>query len=86
VQISSRNRIAFGVRAPASTLRLRTTAEVSGMTVRAGLLMIAIGSVIARLAGDPVSADGLAVIYLFSATLHFHRSTRLSEARTIVRS
>jgi hypothetical protein len=56
------------------------------MTVRAGLLMIAIGSVIARLAGDPAPADGLALIYLFSVTLHFQRSTRLSVARTIVRS
>ena len=56
------------------------------MTVRAGLLMIAIGSVIARLAGDLVPADSLALIYLFTATLHFHRSTRLSEARTVVRS
>ncbi len=56
------------------------------MTLRAGLLMIAIGSVVARLAGDTVPADGLALLYLFTATLHFQRSTRLSEARSIVRS
>jgi hypothetical protein len=55
------------------------------MTVRAGLLMIAIGSVIARLAADPALADGLALIYLFGATLHFQRSTRLSVARSTVR-
>ena len=86
MQISSRIDALFVARVPASTLRLHQTAEVSDMTVRAGLLMIAIGSVIARLTGDPVPADGLALIYLFSATLHFHRSTRLSEARSIVRS
>ncbi len=56
------------------------------MTVRSGLLMIAIGSVIARLTGDSGPADGLALIYLFSATLHFHRSTRLSAARSTIRS
>jgi hypothetical protein len=86
MHISSRNRASFVAGVPASTLPLHTTAEVSDMTVRAGLLMIAIGSVIARLAGDSAPADGLALIYLFSATLHFHRSTRLSVARTTVRS
>jgi hypothetical protein len=56
------------------------------MTPRAGLLLLANLTVMARMAGEPAVADMLACIYLAFASVHVHSSNQLRAAVRAVRS
>jgi hypothetical protein len=78
--------VQFATRETAGALRVDAITEGSGMTWKAGPLVLAIASVAVRLAGDHGVADMLAVAYLATVTLHLHRSTELRAVAVRVRS
>jgi hypothetical protein len=56
------------------------------MKLGVGRLLLAIASVVARIAGDPVAADMLAFAFLGAATLHLYRAHDLRAAVRAIRS
>jgi hypothetical protein len=56
------------------------------MRLGVGRLLLAIASVTLRIAGDPVTADVLAIAFLTSATVHLYRAGELRTAVRPVRS
>jgi hypothetical protein len=56
------------------------------MTPRAGLLLLANLTVVARMSGEPAVADALACIYIAFASAHVYSSNQLRAAVRAVRS
>jgi hypothetical protein len=56
------------------------------MRLGVGRLLIAIASMLARLGGDPVTADLLGFAFFTAATLHLYRTSDLRAAVRAVRS